>query len=91
MASMAAGHHSRAGIKLHKDRSLIRKRSVKIGGHNTSITMEDAFWFRLHDIAKARNLTLGRLIAQIEDTRTTINLSSLLRVFVLEHANAAHK
>ena len=60
----------------------MRKRSVLLDGHQTSVSMEDAFWDQLKDIAKARGVSLNRLIADIDHARTT-NLSSALRVFVL--------
>ena len=60
----------------------MRKHSVLLDGHQTSVSMEDAFWDQLKGIAKARGVSLNRLIADIDHARTT-NLSSALRVFVL--------
>jgi len=65
----------------------MRKRSVLLDGHQTSVSMEDAFWDQLKDIAKARGVSLNRLIADIDHARTT-NLSSALRVFVLSNLHA---
>ena len=60
----------------------MRKHSVLLDGHQTSVSLEDAFWDQLKAIAKARGVSLNRLIADIDHARTT-NLSSALRVFVL--------
>ncbi|OHC73404.1 MAG: aryl-sulfate sulfotransferase [Rhodospirillales bacterium RIFCSPLOWO2_12_FULL_58_28] len=59
------------------------KRSVLIAGHATSVSLENAFWEELKRIAKARNLSLNRLIAAIDNDRAG-NLSGAIRVFVLE-------
>lgn len=63
----------------------IRKRSVNIAGHATSVSMEDAFWVRLGTIADARHVSVSALIRDVDATRTG-NLSSALRVFVLENS-----
>lgn len=60
----------------------MRKHSVLLDGHQTSISMEDAFWDQLKSIAKKRGVSLNRLVTEIDHARTT-NLSSALRVFVL--------
>jgi hypothetical protein len=62
--------------------SPVQKRSVRIAGHSTSITLEPEFWDELKAIAAARGLSLNQLIASI-DTKRAGNLSSTLRVFVL--------
>lgn len=62
----------------------IRKRSITVAGHRTSVSLEEAFWSGLKDIARARSMSLADLIAEIDRTRTG-NLSSAIRVFVLEH------
>ena len=66
------------------DPTEIKKRSVNIAGHATSVSLEDAFWTRLNAIAKKRRTSLSRIIRDIDETRTG-NLSSALRVFVLEN------
>ena len=66
------------------DPTEIKKRSVNIAGHATSVSLEDAFWTRLNAIAKKRRTSLSRIIRDIDETRTG-NLSSVLRVFVLEN------
>jgi predicted DNA-binding ribbon-helix-helix protein len=64
-------------------KSLIIKRSVVIGRHRTSVSVEDAFWDDLRQIARAQQLTLSKLIAEIDENRQYNNLSSAIRVFVL--------
>lgn len=61
------------------------KRSVVVGGHKTSVSLEDAFWTSLKDIATRRGLTLSTQIDVIDRTRKTGNLSSAIRLFVLDH------
>lgn len=62
----------------------LKKRSVSITGHRTSISLEDAFWSALQRIARRRGLTLAALVSEIDSARTG-NLSSALRVYVLEN------
>ena len=69
----------------------IRKRSVVIQGHATSVSLEGAFWRALKAIARAQGLSVNALIADIDRKRTneaTGNLSSAIRVFVLENSKA---
>lgn len=61
------------------------KRSVVVDGHKTSVSLEDAFWISLKDIAARRGITLSIQIASIDEERKTSNLSSAIRLFVLEH------
>lgn len=60
----------------------IRKRSVRIAGHRTSVSVEDEFWELLKDIARRDALSLDALIARIDEGRST-NLSSAVRLHVL--------
>jgi len=60
----------------------VRKRSVLIAGHATSVSLEVAFWDALKDIAARRGASLNTLVAEIDGERQG-NLSSALRVFVL--------
>jgi predicted DNA-binding ribbon-helix-helix protein len=60
------------------------KRSLVIAGHRTSVSLEDAFWRRLRALAAARGLSLNGLAAMIDASRDGANLSSAIRVFVLE-------
>ena len=63
--------------------SAIQKRSVRIAGHPTSISLEDAFWDALREIANARNVRLSELVEEIDAERSSQNLSSAIRVYVL--------
>lgn len=64
------------------DASLVRKRSVVIAGHRTSVSMEQAFWDALKQIAASEGRSLGALIEEVDRNRAG-NLSSALRVYVL--------
>jgi predicted DNA-binding ribbon-helix-helix protein len=64
--------------------SPVAKRSIVIAGRKTSISLEDDFWKGLKEIASARDLTLTALVAGIDSERTG-NLSSAIRLFVLNH------
>ena len=66
-------------------KSPVVKRSVMLAGHKTSVSMEDEFWSAFRDIAKGRGLTIANLISAIDADRQSNNLSSTIRVFVLEH------
>src|SRR5438874_13070291 len=66
-------------------KSPVVKRSIVIAGHKTSVSLEDAFWKGLKEIAAARNMTLSDLVAAIDGGRRQGNLSSAIRLFVLEH------
>jgi predicted DNA-binding ribbon-helix-helix protein len=66
-------------------KSPVVKRSIVITGHKTSVSLEDAFWSGLKDIAASRNMTLSELVASIDADRRQGNLSSAIRLFVLEH------
>ena len=61
----------------------VAKRSLSVAGHRTSVSLEDAFWTALRDIAEARGLTLAGLVADIDRSRGGANLSSAIRVHVL--------
>jgi predicted DNA-binding ribbon-helix-helix protein len=64
-------------------KSPVVKRSIVIAGHKTSVSLEDAFWRGLKEIASGRNATLSDLVASIDADRQHGNLSSALRLFVL--------
>jgi predicted DNA-binding ribbon-helix-helix protein len=66
-------------------KSAVAKRSVVVSGHKTSISLEDAFWDQLREIARTQRLTLSRLVAEIDQSRQHGNLSSAIRLFVLEY------
>ena len=60
----------------------IRKRSLVVAGHRTSVTLEEIFWSHLKLIAAREGLSLNALVTRIDSKRSG-NLSSALRVFVL--------
>jgi predicted DNA-binding ribbon-helix-helix protein len=66
-------------------KSPVVKRSIVIAGHKTSVSLEDAFWKGLKDIAGERDMTLSELVATIDTDRRHGNLSSGIRLFVLDH------
>ena len=66
-------------------KSPVVKRSIVIAGHKTSVSLEDAFWRGLKEIAAARNMTLSDLVASIDGGRRQGNLSSAIRLFVLDY------
>jgi predicted DNA-binding ribbon-helix-helix protein len=66
----------------------VAKHSLIVAGHRTSVSLEDAFWRRLQGIATRRGLSVNALVATIDVSRGAANLSSALRVYVLETASA---
>jgi predicted DNA-binding ribbon-helix-helix protein len=66
-------------------KSPVVKRSIVIAGHKTSVSLEDAFWRALKEIAGGRTQTLSDLVASIDSERQHGNLSSAIRLFVLDH------
>jgi predicted DNA-binding ribbon-helix-helix protein len=69
-------------------KSPVVKRSIVIGGHKTSVSLEDAFWQGLKQIAAERDMTLSDLVATIDTDRRQGNLSSAIRLFVLDYYRA---
>jgi predicted DNA-binding ribbon-helix-helix protein len=69
-------------------KSSIVKRSIVIDGHKTSVSLEDAFWTVLKDIAHAECMTVSKVVADIDKKRKLGNLSSALRLFVLDRTRA---
>ena len=63
-------------------KSLIVKRSVVLGGHKTSVSLEDAFWKSLKEIAASGKMTVSELLTAIDSGRHHGNLSSAIRLFV---------
>jgi predicted DNA-binding ribbon-helix-helix protein len=66
-----------------------QKRSFTIRGHRTSISLEAAFWDALKEIAADEGASLAALVGRIDATRGDTNLSSAVRVFVLDHTRRA--
>jgi predicted DNA-binding ribbon-helix-helix protein len=69
-------------------KSPVVKRSIVIAGHKTSVSLEDAFWKGLKEIATGRGLTMSEIVGTIDSARAQGNLSSALRLFVLDHYRA---
>jgi predicted DNA-binding ribbon-helix-helix protein len=67
------------------------KRTIMLDGRKTSVTIEDAFWTGLKEIADLQRVSVSKLIAAIDATRKQSNLSSEIRIFVLEHFRNKHK
>jgi predicted DNA-binding ribbon-helix-helix protein len=66
--------------------SLVVVRSVVVAGHNTSVTLEGAFWNALKEIAAARNIRVSELISTIKtEHQRGSNLSSAIRLFILDY------
>ena len=68
--------------------SVVLKRSIVLNGHKTSVSLEDAFWIGLKEIASERSVTMSEMVASIDDQRSRTNLSSALRLYVLAHYQA---
>jgi predicted DNA-binding ribbon-helix-helix protein len=66
-------------------KSTMRKHSILIGGHKTSVSLEDAFWNAFKKLAGENQVTVSGMVAQIDKTRERHNLSSAIRLFVLQH------
>ncbi|MBX6368149.1 MAG: ribbon-helix-helix domain-containing protein [Rhodospirillales bacterium] len=64
----------------------MRKRSIRIAGHRTSVALEAPFWEALDRLAAARGLSLAALVGEIDAGRGTRNLASALRLYVLDRA-----
>ena len=65
--------------------TVIIKRSIVIAGHKTSVSLEDAFWNSLKEIGRSQEITLSELVSDIDTRRLNGNLSSAIRMFVLDH------
>jgi predicted DNA-binding ribbon-helix-helix protein len=73
-----------------RSKSTVLKRSVVIAGHKTSLSLEDEFWNGLREIARGRGETLSHLVTEIKSNRQHINLSSVIRLFVLGFYQEQH-
>ena len=72
-------------------KSVIVKRSIVIAGHKTSVSLEDAFWRALKEIARAQHATLSNTIAEIDKARKEGNLSSAIRLlYSIGHSPRRH-
>jgi len=68
-----------------RGKSQVFKRNIRLEGHRTSVSLETAFWDELKSIADAQGVRIGQLIAAIDSERQHNNLSSVLRLFVLDY------
>ncbi|MFZ0056679.1 MAG: ribbon-helix-helix domain-containing protein [Pseudolabrys sp.] len=66
-------------------KTAVIKRSIFINGRKTSVSLENEFWAGLHDIAKSRKTTAAELVGEIDRQRTTVNLSSAIRIYVYNY------
>jgi predicted DNA-binding ribbon-helix-helix protein len=66
-------------------KSLVVKRSIVIAGHKTSVSLEEPFWLGLKEIAQGNHLTLSNMVGDIDTHRHQGNLSSAIRLFVLDN------
>jgi predicted DNA-binding ribbon-helix-helix protein len=66
-------------------KSPVVKRSVVVAGHKTSVSLEEAFWNGMKEISGERSMTLSELVGEIDTKRQQGNLSSAIRLFVLDH------
>jgi predicted DNA-binding ribbon-helix-helix protein len=67
------------------NKSPVVKRSIVVGGHKTSVSLEAAFWNSMKEISRVRSMTLSELVGEIDVARQQGNLSSAIRLFVLDH------
>ncbi|GJL85382.1 MAG: aryl-sulfate sulfotransferase [Micavibrio sp.] len=69
----------------------MKKRSIKVSGHPTSITLEEEFWTELKACANASNLSLNQLVSQIDAGRSKdVNLSSAVRIYLLKYLKSSN-
>jgi predicted DNA-binding ribbon-helix-helix protein len=69
-------------------KSPVIKRSIVVGGHKTSVSLEEPFWIGIKNIAAERGTKLYELVGEIDGNRQQGNLSSAIRLFVLDHFKA---
>ena len=66
-------------------KSPVVKRSIVVAGHKTSVSLEEAFWNGMKEISSLRDMTLSELVGEIDSNRQQGNLSSAIRLFVLDY------
>jgi predicted DNA-binding ribbon-helix-helix protein len=66
-------------------KSLVLMQSVVINGHHSSVSIEGAFWNALKELAIAQTISVNGIVSKIDSERQAANLSSAIRVFVVEH------
>jgi len=70
-------------------KSLVVKRSIVVDGHKTSVSLEEPFWLGLKEIARKRSDSVSSVVGGIDAQRQRGNLSSAIRLFVLESARTS--
>jgi predicted DNA-binding ribbon-helix-helix protein len=71
--------------KKRRSQSPLLKRSIELARHATSVSLENEFWEALGEIARNRNIPIAVQIEQIHNKCTGSNLSSSIRLFVLDY------
>jgi predicted DNA-binding ribbon-helix-helix protein len=66
-------------------KSRVLKRTVAVDGHKTSVSMEESFWTAFREIAATRQIPIRALVFEIANSERSTNLSSAIRLFVLNH------
>jgi predicted DNA-binding ribbon-helix-helix protein len=66
-------------------KSPVVKRSIVVAGHKTSVSLEEAFWNSMKEISSSRDMTLSDLVSEIDQGRKQGNLSSAIRLYVLDY------
>jgi predicted DNA-binding ribbon-helix-helix protein len=66
-------------------KSPVVKRSIVVAGHKTSVSLEEAFWTSMKEISASRSMTLSDLVSEIDKGRKQGNLSSAIRLYVLDY------
>ena len=69
-------------------KSPVVKRSIVVAGHKTSVSLEEAFWTSMKEISASRTMTLSDLVSEIDKGRKQGNLSSAIRLYVLDYFRA---
>src|ERR1700681_733118 len=66
-------------------KSPVVKRSIVVAGHKTGVSLEEAFWNGMKEISRLRDMTLSELVGEVDSIRQQGNLSSAIRLFVLDY------
>jgi predicted DNA-binding ribbon-helix-helix protein len=66
-------------------KSPVIKRSIVVAGHKTSVILEEPFWNGMKEISGQRSVTLSELVGEVDTKRQQGNLSSAIRLFVLDY------
>lgn len=63
----------------------MNKHTVKVNGHDTSVFIEEEFWLELKNISKLKKKSISVLISDVDKNKKTQNLSSAIRLYILNH------